>query len=90
MTEEEKEKKEKEKQKNLDNLEQEINEQSKDDMDIDIDWLIDKILMYSEKQADIELYPYQKEFARRIIESIVLNDGEEITALFSRQSGNYI
>lgn len=33
------------------------------------------------------LYPYEYEFAYRIIESVILNDGEELTALFARQSG---
>ena len=34
-----------------------------------------------------ELHPYQKPLARRIMESVILNDGEEITALAARQSG---
>ncbi len=54
---------------------------------VDIDWIIDKVLLYCEKQGGIELYPYQREYAEKIIESIIFNDGEEITALFSRQSG---
>lgn len=33
------------------------------------------------------LYPYEYDFAYRMIESMVLNDGAEITALFARQSG---
>jgi len=33
------------------------------------------------------MYEYQKVFAMRVVESLLLNDGEEITALFSRQSG---
>lgn len=56
-------------------------------LNIDIDWLIEKVVFYCEKQAGVELYPYQKEYAEKIVESIILNDGEEITALFSRQSG---
>jgi len=52
---------------------------------VDVEWLISKILVYCEKQAGMELYPYQREYAERMIESIILNDGEEITALFSRQ-----
>jgi hypothetical protein len=34
-----------------------------------------------------DLHVYQKPLSRRIIESILINDGEEITALASRQSG---
>ena len=37
--------------------------------------------------AELGLFPYQQTFARRIIEAVLLNDGESITALFSRQSG---
>lgn len=33
------------------------------------------------------LRPYQLPLARRIIESVIINDGEEITALAARQSG---
>lgn len=33
------------------------------------------------------LYPYEYAFAYRIIESVILNDGAELTALFARQSG---
>jgi hypothetical protein len=34
-----------------------------------------------------DLHPYQKPLARRIMESVIINDGEEVTALASRQSG---
>jgi hypothetical protein len=34
-----------------------------------------------------DLHAYQKPLARRIMESVIINDGEEITALASRQSG---
>jgi hypothetical protein len=33
------------------------------------------------------LHAYQKPLARRIMESVIINDGEEVTALASRQSG---
>jgi hypothetical protein len=55
--------------------------------EIDMDWLLSKIVDYCEKQGGVALYPYQREFAERIVESIINNDGEEITALFSRQAG---
>lgn len=41
----------------------------------------------AKRSAGVTLYPYQEAFGRRFIESVVLNDGDEITALFSRQSG---
>lgn len=49
--------------------------------------ICDKILLFADELAGNPLFPYQREFAYRVIESIVLNDGELITALFSRQSG---
>lgn len=49
--------------------------------------LIDKILTFNEVLVGHPLHPYQIPFARRICESVIINDGEEITALASRQSG---
>ena len=33
------------------------------------------------------MYPYQEQFSKRIIRSILENDGQELTALFARQMG---
>ena len=52
---------------------------------IDLEWLVDRIVYYCERQADRNLYPYQRQLAERIVESIIINDGEEVSALFSRQ-----
>ena len=49
--------------------------------------LIDKIMKFMVVLVGHDLHVYQKPLARRIIESILINDGEEITALASRQSG---
>jgi len=49
--------------------------------------LIDKIMMFLKELVGHDLHPYQKPLARRIMESVIINDGEEITALASRQSG---
>lgn len=49
--------------------------------------LIDKIMNFLVVLVGHDLHPYQKPLARRIIESVIINDGEEITALASRQSG---
>jgi hypothetical protein len=49
--------------------------------------LVDKIMQFMVVLVGHDLHPYQKPLARRIIESIIINDGEEITALASRQSG---
>jgi len=49
--------------------------------------LVDKIMQFMTVLVGHELHPYQKPLARRIIESVIINDGEEVTALASRQSG---
>jgi len=49
--------------------------------------LIDKVMQFMEMLVGHELHPYQKPLARRVIESVIINDGEEVTALASRQSG---
>lgn len=52
-----------------------------------VDKLIDKIMDFLKVLVGHDLHPYQKPLARRVIESVIINDGEEITALASRQSG---
>jgi hypothetical protein len=49
--------------------------------------MIDKILEFMKILVGHELHEYQTPLARRIIESVIINDGEEITALAARQSG---
>lgn len=49
--------------------------------------LVEKILRFCEVYSGVTFYPYQEQFGRRLIRSILENDGEEITALFARQSG---
>jgi hypothetical protein len=49
--------------------------------------LIDKIMKFMVVLVGHDLHVYQKPLARRIIESVLINDGEELTALASRQSG---
>jgi len=53
--------------------------------------LVDKIFAFCEAYAygntGKSFFPYQAQFAKRIIRSMLENDGEEISALFSRQSG---
>jgi hypothetical protein len=49
--------------------------------------LIDKIMLFMEALTGRTLHNYQIPLARRIIESVIIGDGEEITALASRQSG---
>jgi hypothetical protein len=49
--------------------------------------LIDRIMVFIKALVGHDLRDYQKPLARRIIESVVINEGEEITALAARQSG---
>lgn len=49
--------------------------------------LVNKIFDFCELYSGKTLFPYQEQFSKRVIRSILENDGDEITALFSRQSG---
>lgn len=49
--------------------------------------LVDKVMQFMVVLVGHDLHPYQKPFARRLIESVIINDGEELTALAARQSG---
>jgi Terminase RNaseH-like domain len=61
---------------------------SQDDNDF-LSQILDKLMLVAEAlmPEGESLRPYQIPFVRRILESLVLNDGNKITALFSRQSG---
>jgi len=52
-----------------------------------VDRLIDKMMQFMVVLVGHDLHPYQKPLARRIMESVIIGDGEEITALAARQSG---
>jgi hypothetical protein len=70
----------------LDTIEEEIkNEVAVRNAKKGITELVNKVYKYCLAQSGITLHPYQEPFARRIIESVLTNDGEEISALFSRQ-----
>ena len=49
--------------------------------------IIERIFQFMNVLIGHELHSYQKPLARRVIESVIINDGEELTALASRQSG---
>lgn len=49
--------------------------------------LVNIVFNFCELYSGIHFYPYQEQFSKRVIRSVLENDGEEITALFSRQSG---
>ena len=66
-----------------DEEEEELDELSKEF----VKTLIDRIMKFMAQFVGHDLHPYQVPLARRIIESVIINDGEEITALAARQSG---
>ncbi len=68
-------------------------EDEPDDDDVDeltqafVDKLIDKLFVFMDVLVGHPLHPYQKPLSRRMMESVIIGDGEEITALAARQSG---
>jgi hypothetical protein len=52
-----------------------------------IEQLVLKLIVFLEEFCDVELFPYQVPIAHRLIQSIVLGDGEELTVVATRQSG---
>src|SRR5579863_1303995 len=49
--------------------------------------LIDKLMAVCDEISGHPLRRYQQPFARRCFESLIINDGATITALFARQTG---
>lgn len=52
-----------------------------------MDALAYRILALAEALSEKHLFAYQKQFSFRIIEALLMHDGEMLTALWSRQSG---
>ncbi len=52
-----------------------------------INEILDKLLTVVDELSGIKLHGYQRPFARRLLNSLITNDGATLTALFSRQSG---
>ena len=50
-------------------------------------FITEKIITFGEMLTGISIYGYQHQIAFRIIHSVLVNDGESITMLLSRQSG---
>jgi hypothetical protein len=57
------------------------------EMVFDLEDMTQKVVKFCEAVSGVTFYPYQWKYAEGIIRSLLGNDGEEITALFSRQSG---
>ena len=49
--------------------------------------LVKRILIFTEEFCDVEFFPYQIPIAYRLIESVILGDGDELTVIATRQSG---
>ena len=49
--------------------------------------LVNKTFAFCELYTGVHFFPYQEQFIKTIIRSVLENDGAEITALFSRQAG---
>lgn len=49
--------------------------------------LVNRIFNFCELYSGKTMFPYQEQFSKRVIRSVLMNDGAEITALFARQSG---
>lgn len=49
--------------------------------------IVDRCIVFMEALVGHSLHPYQLPLSRRLIESVIINDGEELTALAARQSG---
>ena len=64
-------------------LEEELDELSKEF----VKKIVDRCIQFMTALVGHELHPYQMPLARRVIESVIINDGEEVTALAARQSG---
>jgi hypothetical protein len=72
---------------------EEIEEDGTEHVDLDpdmadfIDQLVKRTVIFCEELWGKEFRPYQRAMSYRIVESLVLNDAEEITGLLARQSG---
>jgi hypothetical protein len=54
---------------------------------INLDEVINRTVALAQVISEKPFYPYQTAIARRIVESVLIHDGEVLTALVSRQSG---
>lgn len=75
---------------NFKNLEEEESLPELDESDkAFVDGILDRLMIICDAlmPEGEHLYPYQVPFTRRILESLIIGDGETLTALFSRQSG---
>jgi hypothetical protein len=55
--------------------------------DFNVKDIIQKMCIFAKTLSGVPLHPYQLEFQKRAFESVLKNDGEELTLLISRQAG---
>ena len=71
----------------LDTVEEEIQEDPDELSPEFVEKIVDRTLQFMEVLVGHSLHSYQQPLSRRIIESVIIGDGEEITGLAARQSG---
>lgn len=72
----------------LDTEPQDEHEEDEDELSPEfVQKIVDRSMQFMEVLVGHSLHSYQQPLARRIIESVVIGDGEEITGLAARQSG---
>lgn len=71
----------------IEELKAEVKEQTEKPKGISTTWLVNKIFTFCQYYSEITFYPYQEQFSKRLIRSLLENDGQEITSLFARQTG---
>ena len=69
------------------NVERKICTQKTSKPTVPLSVLVDRILVLAQAMAEKEFYLYQYEFCYRVVEAVLLHDGDMLTACFSRQSG---
>ena len=52
-----------------------------------VDELVKRTILFCEELWGTDFYPYQRAMSYRIVESLIIQDAEEITGLLARQSG---
>lgn len=71
----------------LDVIEEEIEEDPDELSPEFVEKIVDRTLQFMEVLVGHSLHSYQLPLSRRIIESVIIGDGEEVTGLAARQSG---
>ena len=69
------------------NLKEDLRIKSLEAEGIPTQWLVNKVFTFCQMYSEMTFYPYQEQFSKRLIRSLLENDGQEITALFARQTG---